>query len=84
MQLPGVCCKCGRTIQNDFVYCPWCGVSQVAELVPVGINSGYVARSTESGSVCTEESRLTRISRTLDELERDFTLFAIKQRKDYE
>ncbi len=82
MQLPGVCCKCGRTIQNDFVYCPWCGVSQVAELVPVHTSGGHAVQSAGSETVYAEESRLTRISRTLDELERDFTLFAIKQRKD--
>lgn len=82
MQLPGVCCKCGRTIQNDFVYCPWCGVSQVAELVPVGISKSHAVQSAGSEAIYAEESRLSRISRTLDELERDFTLFAIKQRKD--
>lgn len=82
MQLPGVCCKCGRTIQNDFVYCPWCGVSQVAELVPVGIHEGHASHTAGSEGTCVEESRLSRISRTLDELERDFSLFAFKQRKD--
>lgn len=82
MQLPGVCCKCGRTIQNDFVYCPWCGVSQIAELVPVEISGGHAVHASGSEVQYAEESRLTRISRTLDELERDFTLFAIKQRKD--
>lgn len=82
MQLPGVCCKCGRTIQNDFVYCPWCGVSQLAELVPVGIAGGHASQTASSDGVYPEESRLSRISRTLDELERDFTLFAYKQRRE--
>lgn len=82
MQLPGVCCKCGRTIQNDFVYCPWCGVSQLAELVPVGISGGHASQAASSDGTYAEESRLSRISRTLDELERDFTLFAFKQHRD--
>lgn len=82
MQLPGVCCKCGRTIEKEFVYCPWCGVSQLAELVPVSITGGHAVQASGSSGKYEEESRLTRISRTLDELERDFTLFAIKQRKD--
>ena len=25
-----VCRGCGRTIDNDFIYCPWCGYSRVA------------------------------------------------------
>lgn len=81
MQLPGVCQKCGRTIQKDFVYCPWCGVSQVVELVPAGVSGGHAAHAGASSECSAQESRLSRISRTLDELERDFTLFAIKQRK---
>ncbi|MBQ0165756.1 MAG: hypothetical protein KBT02_01450 [Treponema sp.] len=82
MQLPGVCCKCGRTIQNDFVYCPWCGVSQIAELVPAGVPEGHASHAACAENTCVKESRLSRISRTLDELERDFTLFAYKQHKD--
>ena len=26
-----VCQGCGRTIQKDFLYCPWCGFSKVSE-----------------------------------------------------
>ena len=25
-----VCRGCGRTIDNNFIYCPWCGYSRVA------------------------------------------------------
>ena len=30
MKLVTVCRGCGRTIDNDFIYCPWCGYSRVA------------------------------------------------------
>lgn len=26
-----VCRSCGRTIKNDFVYCPWCGKAAMEE-----------------------------------------------------
>ncbi|MCR4952976.1 MAG: zinc ribbon domain-containing protein [Treponema sp.] len=26
-----VCQGCGRTIQKDYLYCPWCGYSKVSE-----------------------------------------------------
>lgn len=32
MQIVGVCKVCGRTIEKEFVYCPWCGESQVVAL----------------------------------------------------
>ena len=30
MKAVTVCRGCGRTIDNDFIYCPWCGYSRVA------------------------------------------------------
>ncbi|MCR4733905.1 MAG: zinc ribbon domain-containing protein [Treponema sp.] len=31
MNAISVCQGCGRTIQKDFLYCPWCGFSRVTE-----------------------------------------------------
>ena len=25
MKIETICCGCGRTIERDFIYCPWCG-----------------------------------------------------------
>ena len=31
MNTKSVCKGCGRTIQSEFLYCPWCGYSRVSE-----------------------------------------------------
>ena len=31
MQSVLVCRGCGRTIERDFIYCPWCGHSKINE-----------------------------------------------------
>lgn len=85
MQLPGLCRECGRTIAKDFVFCPWCGVSQVTgELVPVG-----APRRKRAGSAAAdvpeygESNRLKNITQQLDDLEKEFTIFAMRQERDY-
>lgn len=30
MKQVAVCRGCGRTIESDFIYCPWCGFSRAA------------------------------------------------------
>lgn len=27
-----ICGGCGRTIEKEFVYCPWCGVSKISAM----------------------------------------------------
>ncbi len=86
MQLPGLCRDCGRTIAKDFIFCPWCGVSQITgDLVPVGApRRNSILNNQESGLYCYESNRLRSITRQLDDLERDFMLFAMKREHMYD
>lgn len=31
MKNDSICGNCGRAIQKDFVYCPWCGENQLSQ-----------------------------------------------------
>ena len=83
MRLPGICVECGRTISKDFVYCPWCGCSQLeADLVPVGASGGKKAAGNGSSEPFGKSSRLSRISTMLDDLEQDMTIFMMRREKE--
>ena len=84
MQLPGLCRECGRTIAKDFVFCPWCGVSQVTgELVTVGAPRRKSAgKAASSAAEYAESSRLKTITQQLDDLEKEFTVFAMRRGRD--
>ena len=83
MRLPGVCIECGRTISKDFVYCPWCGCSQLeADLVPVGASGVKKTASTSTAETHGKSSRLSRISTMLDDLELDMTIFMMRREKE--
>ncbi|MBO4507181.1 MAG: hypothetical protein J5747_00915 [Spirochaetaceae bacterium] len=83
MRLPGVCIECGRTISKDFVYCPWCGCSQLeADLVPVGAAGGKKSAALSEVETAKKSSRLNRINTMLDDLEQDMTIFMMRREKD--
>lgn len=84
MQLPGLCRECGRTIAKDFVFCPWCGVSQVTgELVAVGASRrSHAHRHAEDTTQYGESSRLKSITQQLVDLEKEFTVFAMRCNRD--
>ncbi len=81
MKLPGLCRECGRTIAKDFVFCPWCGVSQVTgELVPVGASRSRISgNSGTAGQPVMQSNRLKNITQQLDDLEKEFTIFAMRR-----
>ena len=83
MRLPGICYECGRTISKDFIYCPWCGCSQLeADLVPVGAAGGKKTASLSEDEPLKKSTRLNRINTKLDDLEQDMTIFMMRREKE--
>ncbi|MCR4714696.1 MAG: zinc ribbon domain-containing protein [Treponemataceae bacterium] len=83
MRVPGICIDCGRTISRDFIYCPWCGCSQLEkDLVPVGASSGKKTVSSGEGEPARKKTRLSRINSMLDDLERDMTIFMMRRERN--
>ena len=64
------CKNCGRTIERDFIYCPWCGAKKT-----LGIphsTSEEVFNELEQKQISALEERIAEIYRRLDDLESDF------------
>ncbi|MDR1748965.1 MAG: zinc ribbon domain-containing protein [Spirochaetaceae bacterium] len=74
MQSVIVCRSCGRTIDKEFIYCPWCGTvlaehEQGAELIQSAIDRlGPVQQKGCYG-------RIDRMETTLQQIEEDLSLF---------
>lgn len=64
-----VCRCCGRTINQEFLYCPWCGKEKVPE------NDDYVfenvMRQLEEKQIDGRNRRLIDIKNRLNDLEHD-------------
>jgi hypothetical protein len=68
-----VCRGCGRTIENDFIYCPWCGLSRVTEddrqsLDAVFTQLERMQSDNREKRVSNMESRLSRLEKELSAL----------------
>lgn len=83
MQLPGLCVSCGRTIDTEFVHCPWCGVSQInGSLVPVGAPNQKQKMSYGQTQNLHNNDRLALITKSLDDLDRDLSVFVLRMKED--
>lgn len=89
MQGVAVCRFCGRTIDNAYVFCPWCGLSRIngeAAFFPAA-EPVLQENSTTEQSACdfdkpahafepeTLSNRIHSISRSLSEMEKDLNRF---------
>ncbi len=70
-----VCQGCGRTIQKDFLYCPWCGFSRVSE------NKGdSLDDLLNKFAQCKKDSKrqhLCDLERQLDDMEKELSVLVL-------
>lgn len=71
MKIQNVCCCCGRTIENTFVYCPWCG-KEVMALKPE-IKEQPLYEYIECIADDVREQRIFKIEYSLNQLENDLS-----------
>jgi len=64
-----VCQGCGRTVNSDFLYCPWCGQSLISGDGRESLDS--VFRQLENMQRRDCDKRLTDMQTQLDELEKE-------------
>ena len=65
-----VCKGCGRTIQKDFLYCPWCGFSKVSDSVKDDSLEAMFDKFTQLKKD-SKRRRLSEMEEKLDSLEKE-------------
>ena len=70
-----VCGGCGRTIETEFIYCPWCGQSKIQNNDKAALES--VFKSLELKQAEERIRRLAELEKELDELEQDLSILAL-------
>ena len=70
-----VCGGCGRTIETEFSYCPWCGQSKMQNNDKAALES--VFKSLELKQAEERARRLAELEKELDELEQDLSILAL-------
>jgi len=70
-----VCSGCGRTINSEFLYCPWCGMSMVPEDDKKSLDAVFT--QLEHIQVRNRDERLSHMHMQLDKLERELNTLVL-------
>jgi hypothetical protein len=70
-----VCRSCGRTIERDFIYCPWCGLSRLQENDAAVLEN--VFHQLEEKQADDRSRRLHKLEEELDMLEKDLNMLVL-------
>ncbi len=70
-----VCRSCGRTMEKEFIYCPWCGLSKINHEDKE--SQELVINQLEEKQALERERRVLELERTLDDLERDLDILVM-------
>ncbi len=74
MEKVSICHACGRTIESEFLFCPWCGSSMEID-EPLSARFDEVFSEVAAIQTTMTGSRITRIEHELGELEKDLSHF---------
>jgi hypothetical protein len=70
-----VCKCCGRTIESEFIYCPWCGESRLEPEDRESMNAVFdrlVELQNED-----RENKISKMKNQLDELDKELSNIAL-------
>ncbi len=70
-----VCGGCGRTIDNDYIYCPWCG--QTKSKSNSNHNFDEVFKRLEKKQAAEKIEQLKNMEMKLDALEKDLSVLVL-------
>ena len=71
-----VCKECGRTIEKEFIYCPWCGMSRIGVTDNQEVLDSVFLKLEEK-QADDRQKRLRKLETQLDELERDLDVLVL-------
>ena len=69
-----VCGCCGRTIDNDFLYCPWCGQEKMHDKKD---SFEAIFKNLEEKQAEDRARRVVALEQKLDALDRDLSILAL-------
>ncbi len=70
-----VCGGCGRTIETEFVYCPWCGNARMQKDNQESLDA--VFQELEQKQAENRAKRLAKLEEELNALEQDLSVIAL-------
>lgn len=73
--MTNVCSGCGREIEKNFVYCPWCGIQLIRKESREYQNLFF--EQLEQKRRTEQEQKLQSVGKQLDELEKELDVLVL-------
>lgn len=73
--MTNVCSGCGREIEKNFVYCPWCGIQLIRKESREYQNLFF--EQVEQKRRTEQEQKLQNVGKQLDELEKELDVLVL-------
>ena len=73
--MTNVCSGCGREIEKNFVYCPWCGIQLIRKESREYQNLFF--EQVERKRRTEQEQKLQNVGKQLDELEKELDVLVL-------
>ncbi|MCI6722753.1 hypothetical protein [Treponema porcinum] len=73
--MTNVCSGCGREIEKNFVYCPWCGIQLIKKESREYQNLFF--EQVEQKRRTEQEQKLKNVGKQLDELEKELDVLVL-------
>ncbi|MCI6321778.1 hypothetical protein [Treponema porcinum] len=73
--MTNVCSGCGREIEKNFVYCPWCGIQLIKKESREYQNLFF--EQLEQKRRTEQEQKLQSVGKQLDELEKELDVLVL-------
>ena len=73
--MTNVCSGCGREIEKNFVYCPWCGIQLIKKESREYQNLFF--EQVEQKRRTEQEQKLQSVGKQLDELEKELDVLVL-------
>ena len=73
--MTNVCSGCGREIEKNFVYCPWCGIQLIKKESREYQNLFF--EQVEQERRTEQEQKLQSVGKQLDELEKELDVLVL-------
>lgn len=73
--MTNVCSGCGREIEKNFVYCPWCGIQLIKKESREYQNLFF--EQVEHKRRTEQEQKLQNVGKQLDELEKELDVLVL-------
>ena len=73
--MTNVCSGCGREVEKNFVYCPWCGIQLIRKESREYQNLFF--EQVERKRRTEQEQKLQNVGKQLDELEKELDVLVL-------